>query len=51
MLAFAVAGFANMFTLVGPQNAAGFGNIPRGIEQNVEWVVGLVRHMKANGLT
>ncbi|WP_416898451.1 MAG: flavin-containing monooxygenase [Minwuia sp.] len=46
-----VAGFPNMFTLVGPQNAAGFGNIPRGIEQNVEWVAGLVRHMLANGLT
>jgi len=46
-----VAGFPNMLTLVGPQNAAGFGNIPRGIEQNVEWVTGLVRHMRDNGLT
>ncbi|PJK28959.1 flavin-containing monooxygenase [Minwuia thermotolerans] len=45
-----VAGFPNMLTLVGPQNAAGFGNIPRGIEQNVEWVARLVRHMRDNGL-
>ena len=45
-----VAGFPNMLTLVGPQNAAGFGNIPRGIEQNVEWVTRLVRHMRDNGL-
>jgi cation diffusion facilitator CzcD-associated flavoprotein CzcO len=46
-----VAGFPNMLMLVGPHNAAGFGNIPRGIEQNVEWVTDLVRHMRDNGLT
>ena len=31
-------GFPNLFTLVGPHNAATFCNIPRCIEQNVEWV-------------
>jgi len=39
-------GFPNFFTLVGPHNAATFCNIPRCIEQNVEWVTALVRHMQ-----
>ena len=45
-----VEGFPNMLTLVGPHNAATFCNIPRCIEQNVEWVTDLLRHMKDNGL-
>ena len=44
-----VEGFPNMFTLVGPHTAATFCNIPRCIEQNVEWVTELFRHMKAEG--
>lgn len=43
-------GFPNLFTLVGPHNGATFCNIPRCIEQNVEWVSDLVGHMKKNGL-
>jgi len=39
-------GFPNLFTLVGPHNAASFCNIPRCIEQNVEWVSDLIEHMK-----
>jgi len=46
-----IAGFPNMFTLVGPHNAATFCNIPRCIEQNVEWVTALLRHMQDKGLT
>jgi cation diffusion facilitator CzcD-associated flavoprotein CzcO len=46
-----IAGFPNMFTLVGPHNAATFCNIPRCIEQNVEWVTALLRHMQARRLT
>jgi cation diffusion facilitator CzcD-associated flavoprotein CzcO len=46
-----VVGFPNLFTLVGPHNAATFCNIPRCIEQNVEWVTALLRHMQARGLT
>jgi cation diffusion facilitator CzcD-associated flavoprotein CzcO len=42
-----VEGFPNLFTLVGPHNAATFCNIPRCIEQNVDWVTDLVRHMRA----
>jgi cation diffusion facilitator CzcD-associated flavoprotein CzcO len=46
-----VAGFPNMLTLVGPHNAATFCNIPRCIEQNVEWVTDLLRSMSARGYT
>jgi cation diffusion facilitator CzcD-associated flavoprotein CzcO len=44
-----VEGFPNLFTLVGPHNAATFCNIPRCIEQNVEWVTALLCHMRARG--
>jgi cation diffusion facilitator CzcD-associated flavoprotein CzcO len=44
-------GFPNLFTLVGPHNAATLCNIPRCIEQNVEWVTDLIDHMRRNGLT
>ena len=46
-----VEGFPNMLTLVGPHNAATFCNLPRCIEQNVEWVSELLRHMRERGLT
>ena len=41
-----VEGFPNLLTLVGPHNAATFCNIPRCIEQNVEWVTDLMRFMR-----
>ena len=44
-----IAGFPNMFTLVGPHNAASFCNIPRCSEQNVEWVADCLRHMRERG--
>jgi cation diffusion facilitator CzcD-associated flavoprotein CzcO len=43
-----IEGFPNLLTLVGPHNAATFCNIPRCIEQNVEWVTGLIRYMRDN---
>ena len=46
-----IEGFPNMFTLVGPHNAASFCNIPRCIEQNVEWMADLMTEVKAKGLT
>ena len=46
-----VAGFPNMLTLVGPHNAATFCNIPRCIEQNVDWVTDLLRYMGERGHT
>jgi len=50
LLGLSVVGFPNMFTLVGPHNAATFCNIPRCIEQNVEWVTDLLQYMRANSL-
>ena len=44
-----VVGFPNLFTLVGPHNAATFCNIPRCIEQNVDWVTALIAHMRERG--
>ncbi len=44
-------GFPNMLTLVGPHNGATFCNIPRCIEQNVEWVSDLMKYMKEKKLT
>jgi cation diffusion facilitator CzcD-associated flavoprotein CzcO len=46
-----VAGFPNMLTLVGPHNAATFCNLPRCIEQNVEWVSDFLAYMREKGLT
>jgi len=43
-----IAGFPNLLTLVGPHNAATFCNIPRCIEQNVEWVTDLISYMRDN---
>lgn len=45
------AGFPNLLTLVGPHNAATFCNIPRCIEQNVEWVTDLIGHMRDKDYT
>ena len=39
-------GFPNLLTLVGPHNASTFCNIPRCIEQNVEWVSDLMAYMQ-----
>jgi len=44
-----VEGFPNMFMVMGPHTA--LGNIPRSIEYNVEWVTGIIRHMRDHGLT
>ena len=44
------AGFPNMLTLAGPHNAATFCNIPRCIEQNVDWVTDLILFMRDQNL-
>ncbi|MGI9596719.1 MAG: flavin-containing monooxygenase [Acidimicrobiales bacterium] len=46
-----ISGFPNMFTLVGPNNAATFCNMPRCIEQNVDWVTAFLQYLGDNGLT
>src|SRR6185503_2193686 len=44
-----ILGFPNLFTLVGPPTPATFCNIPRCIEQNVDWVPALLVHMRDRG--
>src|SRR6185312_16560338 len=44
-----VDGFPNLFMVMGPHTA--LGNIPRSIEYNVEWVTGVIAHMRAHGLS
>ena len=44
-------GFPNFFTLVGPHNGSTFCNIPRCIEQNVEWVTECIKYMSDNGFS
>jgi cation diffusion facilitator CzcD-associated flavoprotein CzcO len=44
-------GFPNMLTIVGPHNASTRCNIPRCIEQNVEWVTQLMRAIRDRGIT
>ncbi|MFZ5780015.1 MAG: flavin-containing monooxygenase [Pseudomonadota bacterium] len=41
-------GFPNMLMVLGPHTARG--NIPRNIEEIVDWITGLIRHMRAHGL-
>jgi cation diffusion facilitator CzcD-associated flavoprotein CzcO len=45
------AGFPNMLTIVGPHNASTRCNIPRCIEQNVDWITGLLRAASDRGIT
>ncbi|MEL7157108.1 MAG: cyclohexanone monooxygenase, partial [Actinomycetota bacterium] len=45
-----VSGFPNLFTLVGPNNASTFCNMPRCIEQNVDWVSEFIGYLRRNGI-
>ncbi len=44
-------GFPNLLTLVGPHNGASLCNIPRCIEQNVEWVTDVMSYMRDKDLS
>src|SRR4029450_1432876 len=50
-LGLGVAGFPNLFILVGPHSAASFCNMPRCIEHNVEFLATLLDEMRAAGKT
>jgi cation diffusion facilitator CzcD-associated flavoprotein CzcO len=41
-------GFPNMFMVLGPHTARG--NIPRNIEEIVDWITGLIKYMRAHNL-
>jgi cation diffusion facilitator CzcD-associated flavoprotein CzcO len=44
-------GFPNLFTLVGPHNVSTFCNMPRCIEQNVDWVTACLANAIEQGAT
>ena len=44
------AGFPNMFAITGPQSPSVLTNMPVAIEQHVEWISGIIRHMREGGL-
>lgn len=44
-------GFPNFFMIVGPHSGSTFCNVPRCIEQNVEFIAALLGHMEERGLT
>lgn len=46
-----VTGFPNLFLLAGPQSASAASNFPPSIEAGVNWAMGLLAHMEANGIT
>ena len=45
------AGFPNLLMLAGPQSASVSTNFPRGIEETVDWVTALMRHMQKKAHT
>ena len=46
MLGLQTVGFPNMFITGGPHNAASFCNVPRCLEQNVEWITDCIAYMR-----
>ena len=44
------ADFPNLFTITGPQSPSVLTNMPVAIEQHVEWISGIIRHMRNGGL-
>ena len=44
-----VNGFPNLLTILGPQNGGSYCNIPRCLEQNVEFITEMLGHMQAKG--
>ncbi len=43
-------GFPNLFVITGPQSPSVLSNMPVVIEQNVEWIAGVIDHMGTHGL-
>jgi cation diffusion facilitator CzcD-associated flavoprotein CzcO len=43
-------GFPNLFVITGPQSPSVLSNMPVAIEQNVEWIAGLIQYMRAHDL-
>jgi cation diffusion facilitator CzcD-associated flavoprotein CzcO len=45
-----VAGFPNLLMVGGPQGGSGSTNVPRGLEEIVDWIAELLAHMRSGGL-
>ena len=43
-------GFPNLFVITGPQSPSVLSNMPVVIEQNVEWIAGVIDYMRTHGL-
>jgi len=43
-------GFPNLFVITGPQSPSVLSNMPVAIEQNVEWIAGLIQYLGEHGL-
>ncbi|MBP2369648.1 flavin-containing monooxygenase [Pseudonocardia parietis] len=48
-LGVAAAGFPNLFMITGPQSPSVLSNMPVSIEQHVDWITDLLRHLRDNG--
>ncbi len=44
------AGYPNLLAITGPQSPSVLTNMPVAIEQHVEWISGIIQHMRDNGL-
>ncbi len=44
------AGYPNLFAITGPQSPSVLTNMPVAIEQHVEWISGIIQHMRERGL-
>jgi cation diffusion facilitator CzcD-associated flavoprotein CzcO len=50
-LGISIAGFPNLFTIIGPQSPPAFANNPTVIEQHVEWITECIDNMRTTGRT
>jgi cation diffusion facilitator CzcD-associated flavoprotein CzcO len=50
-LGISIAGFPNLFTILGPQSPPAFANNPTVIEQHVEWITSCIDNMRKAGRT
>ena len=46
-----ISGFPNLFTITGPGSPSVLSNMMVSIEQHVDWISGLLEHMRANRVT
>jgi cyclohexanone monooxygenase len=44
------AGYPNLLAITGPQSPSVLTNMPVAIEQHVDWISGVIQHMRDNGL-